>query len=125
MGKRLLLPVILIVWIASASAQNYVTLYEDCNYSGKSNYLEVGNYRLSQMKMDNDKLSCINIPPGMKVTIYENDNFGGKSKTYTSSINCLDGDWNDMASSIAVEYPKPPCLRGQPHSKRFAFRYDA
>src|SRR5262245_45163940 len=103
MIKKLLLPAICIAWINITAAQNYVTLYEDCNYSGKYVYLEPGNYRLYQMKMDNDKLSCLNIPYGMKVTIYEDDNYSGKSKTYTSSIACLDGQWNDMASSIVIE----------------------
>src|SRR5688572_13128309 len=103
MYKNMLAAMIGIVCITSVSAQNYVTLYEDCNYSGKFHYLEPGNYRLYQMKIGNDKLSCINIPYGMKVTIYENDNYSGKSKTYTSNIACLDAQWNDMASSIVVE----------------------
>jgi hypothetical protein len=28
---------------------------------------------------------------------------GGRSKTYYNSISCLEGEWNDMASSIVVE----------------------
>jgi hypothetical protein len=43
------------------------------------------------------------IPPGMKVTIYQDDNFKGSSNTYYNNIACLDGDWNDKASSIVVE----------------------
>jgi len=102
MRKKVLFPAMLLI-AAAVSAQNYVTLYEDCNYSGKLHYLEPGNYRLYQMKIDNDKLSCMNIPYGMKVTIYQNDNFSGNSKTYTSNVACLTGEWNDMASSIVVE----------------------
>lgn len=102
MFKFLLLPVIMTLSI-TASAQNYVTLYEDCNYSGKYHYLEPGNYRLYQMKIDNDKLSCMNIPYGMKVTIYKDDKFEGGSKTYSSNVACLDVDWNDQASSIVIE----------------------
>lgn len=101
MYKILLLPALLIS--AVVSAQNYVTLYEDCNYSGKYHYLEPGNYRLYQMKIDNDKLSCMNIPYGMKVTIYKNDKFEGGSKTYSANVACLDAAWNDQASSIVVE----------------------
>lgn len=103
MCKKVFFPAILIFVAAAATAQNYVTLYEDCNYSGKQHFLEPGNYRLYQMKIDNDKLSCLNIPYGMKVTIYENDGFGGSSKTYTSSVACLESQWNDKASSIVVE----------------------
>ncbi len=103
MFRTLLLPFFLITIVTTSSAQYAVTVYEDCNYSGKFYYLEPGNYRLYQMKIGNDRLSCINIPYGMKVTIYENDNYSGKSKTYYTSIACLEGEWNDMASSVVVE----------------------
>lgn len=85
------------------SAQNYVTLYEDCNYKGKSYYLEAGTYRGYQMKIANDRLSSMQIPSGMKVTLYEHDNFSGRSRTFTSHVFCLDESWNDMASSLVVE----------------------
>lgn len=84
-------------------AQNYVTLYEDCNYRGRSFTLEPGNYRLYQMKIGNDQLSGLAIPNRMKVTIYENDNFSGRSKTFTGDVACLDSLWNDRTSSIVVE----------------------
>jgi hypothetical protein len=103
MCKKIFLPVIGLFFYIAASAQNYVTLYEDCNYSGKKHYLEAGTYKLDQMKIDNDLLSCMQIPSGMKVTIYEDDNFRGRSKTFSSNVACLDGDWNDKASSIVVE----------------------
>jgi hypothetical protein len=84
-------------------AQNYVTLHDQCNYTGRQYTLEPGSYRAYQMKIDNDKLSSVQIPAGMKVTIYEHDKFEGRSNTYTSSIACLDASWKNMASSIVVE----------------------
>ncbi len=103
MCKKVILPAICLLTFAVASAQNYVTLYEDCNYSGRNKTLEAGMYRLEDMKIDNDKLSCMQIPAGMKVTIYEDNNYKGRSKTFYNNIACLDGEWNDMASSIVVE----------------------
>src|SRR5258705_10412878 len=104
MCKKIFFPAIFLFVYAVTSAQNnYVMLYEDCNYSGKSKFLEPGTYPMSQMKIDNDKLSCMQIPAGMKVTIYQDDNFRGRSKTYYNNISCLEGEWNDMASSIVVE----------------------
>ncbi|MBM3415618.1 MAG: hypothetical protein FJY20_04050 [Bacteroidetes bacterium] len=44
----------------------------------------------------------------MRITIYEHDDFKGKSKTFTSTVTCLDNEWNDMASSIVVESTLPP-----------------
>ena len=94
--------------VFTCTAQNYVTLFADCNYQGKSYYLEAGNYRGYQMKIDNDQLSSFQVPSGLKLTIYEHDNFSGKSKTYSSGVACLDNEWNDMASSLVVESTLPP-----------------
>jgi hypothetical protein len=86
-----------------AKSQNYVTLYEDCNYNGRNFFLEAGNYRSYQMRVSNDRLSAIRIPFGFKITVYENDGFTGRSKTFTTDEPCLPTEWNEMASSIVVE----------------------
>lgn len=103
MTRKLLWMTILAFVVSPVIAQSYVTLYQDCNFRGISATLEVGNYRTYQMKIGNDKLSSLSIPNGMKVTIYEHDNYSGRSTTFTSSITCMDGSWNDMTSSIVVE----------------------
>jgi hypothetical protein len=103
MFKYLFTSALAFLFCAAAQSQNYVTLYEDCNYAGRSYTLEAGNYRYYQMKVSNDKLSAIKIPYGFKVTIYENDVFTGRSKTFSANVSCLDSDWNEMASSIVVE----------------------
>jgi hypothetical protein len=108
MYPKLLLAGVIFFFVTSISAQQYVTLYEDCNYQGRSYFLEPGNYRSYQMKIDNDRLSGIQIPNGMRITIYEHDDFKGKSKTFTSTVSCLDNEWNDMASSLSVESTLPP-----------------
>jgi len=108
MARKFLLTACCAFFILTATAQNYVTLYEDCNYRGRSYFLEPGTYRGYQMKMDNDRLSSMQVPAGMKVTIYEHDNFNGKSKTLTSNIYCLDESWNDMTSSLVVESTYQP-----------------
>lgn len=84
-------------------AQNYVSLYDQCNYSGNKYTLEPGNYRLAEMKIRNDRLSSITVPTGMKITIYEHDNFNGKSKTFSNNTPCLDNDWRNMTSSVVIE----------------------
>jgi hypothetical protein len=93
----------LFILLTAANAQNYITLHEDCNYAGKSYTLAPGTYSMYQIRIGNDLLSSMQIPQGFKVTIYENDDFKGKSRTYTSNVACLEAGWNDMATSIVVE----------------------
>lgn len=95
--------VICFLLTAAAYAQNNIAIYDDCNYSGKRAYLVPGNYRLYQMQIGNDKVSSLQVPPGMRVTLYEHDNFEGKWASFTSNISCLGDDWNDQASSVVVE----------------------
>lgn len=103
MSKILNLAIVFILSFNISLAQNYITLHEDCNYGGKAFFLEAGTYRTFQLKIGNDKLSCLQVPNGMKVTLYENDNYEGRSQTFSSNVACLDAQWNDMASSIVVE----------------------
>lgn len=85
-------------------AQNSVWVYEGCNYTGRAFQLEVGQYRLFQMKIGNDRLQGMQVPNGLKVTIYEHDNFQGKSRTYFNNQPCVEPEFRNITSSIVVEY---------------------
>lgn len=82
------------------------TTFKDCNYTGSSVSLPVGDYNLAALNSRgilNDDLSSLRVSAGYKVTLYENDNFGGASLVVTSDNSCLVGaGWNDRASSIRV-----------------------
>jgi hypothetical protein len=94
---------LLLACVALFSQSATVTLYDQCNYSGKKSYLTVGSYRGYQMQVKNDRLSSIKVPYGLKLTIYENDKFEGRSNTYTADQPCLEPDWRNMTSSIVIE----------------------
>ena len=83
-----------------------VTLYTDASYKGKAVTLSEGEYNLSRMGLynlkDND-MSSLKVTPGFKVTIYEDDNFNGKTKSYTASESFVGEEWNDKMSSLKVE----------------------
>lgn len=91
----------------SLSAQSYATLFEDCQYGGRKFFLEPGSYRLYNMKIGNDRLSSLQVPQGIKVTLYADDNFRGNARTVTTNMPCLDSGWNDITSSIVVEATGP------------------
>ncbi len=103
MCKKIALPFIFLFLYTTVLAQNNIALFDQCNYAGKKAYLNPGFYKSYQMLVGNDKLSSMQIPMGMSVTIYEHDDFKGRSATYTSSNSCLTDGWNDNASSLVVE----------------------
>jgi len=81
--------------------------YKDCNYAGYAIGLNTGTYTLSQLNalgILNDDISSLKVTAGYKVTLYEDDNFGGASLVLTADDGCLVADgWNDRASSMKVE----------------------
>jgi hypothetical protein len=83
-------------------AQNYVTIYRSCNYSGDSQRLTEGDYRDRDLKIGNDRLSAIRIPRGWEVTVYTSGSFDGKSRTFRTDVECMPADLNDQVSSIRV-----------------------
>ena len=108
--KKTILPLLILLLVnLTTMAQNSVWVYEGCNYTGRAFQLEVGQHRLFQMKIGNDKLQGVQVPNGMKITIYEHDNFQGNSKTYFSNQPCVEPEFRNITSSIIVEY-----VNGQP-----------
>lgn len=102
--------------MSSIKIEPAVQLFEHCNYGGKRQVLGVGSYTLAVLNANdaigNDKISSMRIPRGLKVTVYEHDNFGGKSMTFTADVPCLTNNmmdapnkitWNDQISSIKIE----------------------
>ena len=82
-----------------------VILYEDCSLRGNNRTLTPGRYNTREMGIRNDGLSSIRIPSGYSVTIYKDENFRGGSQTYYGNVYCLDGAWNDQASSVVISGP--------------------
>ena len=107
MRKLTLICSFTLLWVA-ALGQNYVTLYDQCNFGGRFKTLTAGNYYSYQLGIGNDKLSSIRVPDGLKITLYEHNSFQGKSVTYTANISCLPSDWIRQASSVVVESTYDP-----------------
>ena len=88
-----------------SGARDMVTFYADCNYGGYSFSMPAGKFKEQSIKVGNDKISSFRVPYGFRVTVYQNDGFGGRSQTFTGSVKCLDGSWNDQISSFIIEGP--------------------
>ncbi len=82
-----------------------VTVYKDCNYSGFSGGLDIGDYNLAKLKslgVQDDDISSLRITQGYQAILYQDDNFGGASTVINSNNTCLNTTWNDKVTSIRV-----------------------
>lgn len=80
--------------------------YNDCDFKGFANGLEAGDYdlnRLNSLGIANDLLSSLTVAEGFEVTLYDDANFSGNSKTYRGNVSCLVADGlNDKVSSLRI-----------------------
>jgi predicted alpha-1,6-mannanase (GH76 family) len=88
----------------AVASLNKVHVYQNINYGGFYSQLTPGTYTLAQLQasgvVDND-ITSLTVPPGYAVTVYENDNFTGASKKFTTNTAWL-ADWNDRISSLKI-----------------------
>ncbi len=83
----------------------YVTVYEDCDFRGKSRALSVGEYQdVQSLNIGNDSISSVEVPRGLRLVLFEHERLRGKSTLITSDVRCLNDSWNDETSSIRVNY---------------------
>ncbi|MFX1384965.1 MAG: beta/gamma crystallin-related protein [Promethearchaeota archaeon] len=91
--------------------RNSPIIYQDQNYGGNSQILTVGKYDVCDLTIGDNKLSSLKVPEGFNVTLYECPGFSGNTMSLTSDTPNV-GAFNDMASSIIVEFytisPPPP-----------------
>ncbi|MBC9798203.1 hypothetical protein [Sinomicrobium weinanense] len=88
------------------TVEDEVTLHQNCNYGGWSVGFGIGQYTMQDIQNMggiNDDASAIRVPDGLKVTLYEDNNFQGGSRVFTSDDSCLiDDGFNDEVSSLIV-----------------------
>jgi urease subunit beta len=94
-------------------ASNKVTIYKDVGFKGNRKELDEGEYNIYDLgigdNIGDNKLSSLTVPAGMKVIVYEYEDFRGRSKTFTSNVKDLrkvkiEGkSFNDATSSIRIE----------------------
>lgn len=87
------------------SADLNVIIFKD-DFSGASKSLAPGRYNAQDLGIGDNQLSSVKIPQGMRVTLFENDNFTGRSMALTKNTNAgymVSSKFNDLTSSLVVE----------------------
>jgi hypothetical protein len=86
---------------------NVVTFYQNCDYTGYSVSLPLGNYDFVAMQeqgIGNDDISSFQLSAGRRVSLFGDAGFAGTSVVSTATDNCLvDNAFNDLTSSLRVE----------------------
>ena len=94
--------------ISSMIITKAVKFYFDCDFQRQSWLIGVGNWNLNviQAKIGNDAISSIIVPQKVKLTVYENEDYSGASKTFgPGSYSCLDNSgWNDRITSLKIVF---------------------
>ena len=81
-------------------------LYADSDYRGYSKSLGECSYTQADLAMygiSAKDISSLKVTKGFKITLYENADFTGNSKSWTTDASFVGGDWNDKMSSLKVE----------------------
>lgn len=82
-----------------------VELYSECNYQGRSISLKNGKYTASDLQrlgLADNSISSIRVPDGMKIDLFENDFYRGRSGALGANSDCLVDRFNDQVSSVIV-----------------------
>jgi beta-glucanase (GH16 family) len=82
-----------------------ITAYADCNYTGFSGGLEIGDYNLARLKslgINDDAISSFRVTQGYQAILYQDDNFSGGSTVISTDNTCLNTTWNNKVTSLRV-----------------------
>ena len=115
MYRNVLTTVVLcLLSIACLAQGQYITVYQDANYKGEQKTFRAGE-RIANLgngekrkpgcrcHICNDDISSLSVPRGLKVTVYEDQDFRGRSRVITEDCAYLGSEWNDKISSLIVE----------------------
>ncbi len=83
-----------------------VRLYQHCGFTGWSVALKPGQFKADELNVpfEDNRVSSVEVPAGMKVTLFDGSRLNGKALTLTGSDTCLaDEGFNDLASSFRAE----------------------
>ncbi|HMI01702.1 MAG TPA: family 16 glycosylhydrolase [Pedobacter sp.] len=92
-------------WVRAYKTRK-VSVFQNCTYKGWAKQLATANYTMAQLAalgVTNDAISSVSVPAGIKIQLYQGDNFTGSSITLTADNSCLiDEAFNDNISSVKV-----------------------
>jgi hypothetical protein len=100
-----------IAQVPPGTPNNMVTVYAGSYYAGAKWSFQPGRYRASEILMVGARnISSLVVPPGFRVIAYTGDDFNGRSRVITSTIQDLVAEgagWNKAIASMVIERTDP------------------
>lgn len=81
----------------------YAEFYTDCNFKGNKLSLLPGRYTGEELGLFRKTIGSLQLPAGLTVRVYEDDNLTGRSESFNSGFDCISFSWRNRISSIVVE----------------------
>ena len=90
-------------WDSAGQPTNGACYYMDADYRGDRFCVSAGESPRNVEGRYNDRISSIRIFGSAQAVVYEDENSGGASRTFTGDVPNLQ-DWNDRISTVSVQY---------------------
>jgi len=101
-----------------------VIVYAD-NLSGTSQNLTPGAYEHPDLEVGNNTISSVSVPRGLRVTLFENSDFTGRTLVTTKTVDSeflVAHQFNDITSAVQVQWRRPEEMMATIFSDRFEGR---
>ncbi|XXY53300.1 trypsin-like serine protease [Sorangium sp. So ce269] len=86
-----------------------VVLHDLSDFSGVSEGFGIGRHNLPDMAIiGNDRASAIEVPAGLRVTVFFHHNFEGEARVFTSDTDLVAAGFSDVISSLVVSRASDP-----------------
>ncbi|MBZ4422484.1 beta/gamma crystallin-related protein [Myxococcus sp. RHSTA-1-4] len=87
-----------------------IIVYYEKDFRGNKAELPVGDYTRAELKskygIDNNTISSVKVPPGLKAVLFKGDNFSDKSMDVVADAHELDWMHNNCSSIKIMPYEK-------------------
>lgn len=85
------------------AVEQVTTIFDQPLFQGRREKLGIGRYKIADLEMDDDSVRSLRVPSGLLVTLFENDDYSGRPRVYTSDAETLDDMMDGVVSSITVK----------------------
>lgn len=92
--------VTLIAMLMTVNAMAGCTIYKNKKYMGASIEMAAGQEISSFDRKWDNEISSLKVSPGCTLTVWRSDDFKGKNKEFTDSLEYIGNSWNDIISSV-------------------------